>query len=80
MTVVPAEAPASVGVPVNVDSPGLTTWSRKCLSSCQRRRIFPEYDGTELPGVRLFAEFRRQWRVRFPEQPSGSSHGGARGS
>ena len=38
MTALPAQAPASVGVPVNVDSPGLTyVVAKNAFLSCQRR-------------------------------------------
>jgi len=49
MTALPAQAPASVGVPVNVDSPGLTYVVAKIpFSAVSGDVLFPEHHGTEV--------------------------------
>ncbi len=48
MTALPAQAPASVGVPVNVDSPALTDVVAKMpFSAVSGDVLFPEHHGTE---------------------------------
>ena len=51
MTALPAQAPASVGVAVNVDSPGLTYVVAKLpFSAVSGDVLFPEHHGTEATG------------------------------
>ena len=51
VTALPAQAPASVGVPSNVDSPGLTYVVAKMpFSAVSGDVLFPEHDGTEATG------------------------------